>query len=78
MRHINNYHIINLILICMKFKPLLHDQIFFDKFHVLNGFLPCKCGSYDKFILNTHLTQKICQRKFVRVQGALQHVSLIL
>ena len=31
-------------------KPLLHDQIFCDKFHVSNVFWPCKLEIFDKFV----------------------------
>ena len=31
-------------------KPLLYDQISFDKFHVSNVFWSCKLGIFDKFV----------------------------
>ena len=34
-------------------RPLLHDQIFFDKFHMSNSFSPCKLGFFDKFVKNS-------------------------
>ena len=49
--------------LCGHVKPLLHDQIFFVKFH-------CKLGAFDKFTFNKPLTHEICQRKFGRVKGA--------
>ena len=49
----------------LNIKHLLHDQTdFFDKFHVSTGFSPCKLGSYDKFVLNKHLTREVSQRNF--------------
>ena len=48
-------------------KPLLHDQIFFVKFHVSKAFW----RRVDKFTFKAHLTHEIWQRKFGRVKGAL-------
>ena len=52
-------------------KPLLHDQIFFVKFHLSKAFWPYKLGGFDKFAFKKPLTHEIWQRKFGRVKGAL-------
>ena len=49
-------------------KPFLHDQIFFDKFHMSNAFWPCKSGFFDKFAKNFSFKRSkyIWHMKFVR------------
>ena len=46
-------------------KPLLHDQVFFDKFHVSNVFWACKLGIF-KFVKNFTWLKNIWHKKFVK------------